>query len=340
MQLVNEQNDPPLGLLDLLQDGLQALLELAAVLRPGHHRPQVQCDDLAVLQTLRDVAADDPLRQPLDDGGLAYARLADQDRVILGAAAEHLDHPADLLVAADDRVELAPPRQGGQVPAVLLQRLIRCFRVLAGDPLPATHLLQGVEHLVLGRAVAPQDLPGWALGLLVRQRQQEVLGGQEVVLQPLHLGVRLLEDTAELGRERRLGGAVQARHPGQLGLDLLAECGRVDLAPGRAGSILNLAQGAGDDALGVGQQPVEQVLGLKLRVLPLLGRLLGGEDGGLGSFGKLVQVDCHAKCLQQGMVGLAAQPLELSAELLVLLFQLPNTFGEVHDDLDTGEVDP
>ena len=50
---------------------------------------------------------DDPLREPLDDRGLADARLADQHRVVLRAAREDLDHAADLVVAADDRVELA-----------------------------------------------------------------------------------------------------------------------------------------------------------------------------------------------------------------------------------------
>jgi uncharacterized protein YjiS (DUF1127 family) len=46
----------------------------------------------------------------LDDRGLADAGLADQHRVVLGAAREHLDDAADLLVAADDRIELALAR--------------------------------------------------------------------------------------------------------------------------------------------------------------------------------------------------------------------------------------
>src|SRR5213076_2432447 len=95
--------------------------------RPGPARPR------AFLQAFGHVAAGDALGQALDDGGLAHARLADQDRVVLGAATEHLDDAADLLVAADHRVELPLPRQGGQVAAVLLQRLIGGFGILAGD---------------------------------------------------------------------------------------------------------------------------------------------------------------------------------------------------------------
>ena len=107
VHLVDEGDDLALGVGDLLEDGLQPLLELAPVLGAGHHRAQVEGHDAAVLEPLGDVALDDAAGQALDDGGLAHARLADEDGVVLGAAGEDLDDPADLLVAADDRVELA-----------------------------------------------------------------------------------------------------------------------------------------------------------------------------------------------------------------------------------------
>ena len=47
----------------------------------------------------------DAAGEPFDDRGLSDAGLADQDRVVLGAAREDLDDAADLLVAPDDRVE-------------------------------------------------------------------------------------------------------------------------------------------------------------------------------------------------------------------------------------------
>jgi hypothetical protein len=113
VHLVDEEDDLPLGLGHLLQHRLEPLLELAAVLGPGHQRAHVQRDDLLVAQPGGHVARHDALRQPFDDGRLAHARLADQHRVVLGAPAEDLDHAANLLVATDDRVELAlcaPPR--------------------------------------------------------------------------------------------------------------------------------------------------------------------------------------------------------------------------------------
>ena len=90
-----------------LRTRLQAFLELAAVRGAGDQRAHVQRDHAAVAQRLGHVAGDDPLGEALDDRGLADAGLADQHGVVLGAPGEHLDHAADLLVAADDRVELA-----------------------------------------------------------------------------------------------------------------------------------------------------------------------------------------------------------------------------------------
>jgi hypothetical protein len=70
---------------------------------PAH----VERDHALVLESLGDVAADDALREPFDDRRLSDTGLADQDRVVLRASREHLDDPADLLVAPDHRVELS-----------------------------------------------------------------------------------------------------------------------------------------------------------------------------------------------------------------------------------------
>ena len=91
VQLVDEEQDPALGGLDLLQHGLEALLELAAVLRARDERAHVEREDRLVAQALRHVAAHDALREALDDGRLADARVADQHRVVLGLAREDLD---------------------------------------------------------------------------------------------------------------------------------------------------------------------------------------------------------------------------------------------------------
>src|SRR5205085_1841573 len=145
VQLVDEQ-DGVLGPADLVHDGLDALLELAAVFGAGHHHGQVEDDDAAVAEQLGDVAVHDELGQPLDDGGLADAGLAQQHRVVLGAAAEDLDDALDLVLPADDRVELALAGELGQVAAEAVQRR-GLGLALAGGPFaaaPAPAALAGI----------------------------------------------------------------------------------------------------------------------------------------------------------------------------------------------------
>ena len=114
-------------------------------LAPAMSAPRSSDDDALVLQALGHVATDDPLGEALDDRRLADARLADQDRVVLGAPRQDLDDTPDLVVAPDDRVELAGARLGGQVAAVLLEGGVGAFRVLRGDALAAAHALEGLQ---------------------------------------------------------------------------------------------------------------------------------------------------------------------------------------------------
>ncbi len=148
VQLVDERDDLALGGRDLLQHGLEPLLELAAVLGAGDHRRQVQGDQALALEGLGHVAGDDPLGEALDDGRLADARLADQHRVVLGAPRQHLHDAADLGVPADDRVDPALAGPGGQVDAVLLQRLEAALGIGGVDPAPGPGGVQRGDQAV------------------------------------------------------------------------------------------------------------------------------------------------------------------------------------------------
>ena len=88
VQLVDEQHDLAVRVLDLLEDGLEALLELAAVLGAGDQRTEVERDHALVLE-LGHVAAHDALGEALGDGRLADAGLTDEHRVVLRAPAEN-----------------------------------------------------------------------------------------------------------------------------------------------------------------------------------------------------------------------------------------------------------
>ena len=101
----------PSRVCDLGEHGLEPLLELAAVLRAGERARRCRAPTTRLpFRPSGTSPRDDPLREALDDRRLADAGLADQHRVVLGPAREHLDHAPDLLVAADHRVEL--PRLG------------------------------------------------------------------------------------------------------------------------------------------------------------------------------------------------------------------------------------
>ena len=168
---------PSLALISV-EHGLEPLLELAAVLRPGEQRADVERPHAPVLEALGHVAGDDALREPLGDRGLPHSGLADQHRVVLRPAREDLDHAADLLVAADHRVELAGLSGLGQVAAELLERLVAPLRILGGHALPAAHLLDPGKDLVARDRL---------------EREEQVLGRDEVVLETCLLALGVVE---------------------------------------------------------------------------------------------------------------------------------------------------
>ena len=158
-----------LGVRDFLEDRLQPLLELATVLGAGHQRPHVEGDDGLVLQSLGHVLPDDPLGKPFDDGGLADAGLADQHRVVLGAAREHLDHAANLVVAADHRIELALAGEVGEIAAVAGEGFVGGLGILAGHALGAAHRGQRLQDRVAGDLVLLEDARAESSGALPRR---------------------------------------------------------------------------------------------------------------------------------------------------------------------------
>ena len=206
VQLVHEQDDLAAGVLDLLEDGLQALLELAAVLRAGEQRADVERDHAAVAQRLGDVAVDDALGEALDDRGLADAGLADQHRVVLRAAREDLDDAADLVVAADDRVELAlarRPRVRSRPNCSSAWNLSSgLWSVTRCGPRTSSSALS--DRLVRRRRCARSASPAGAVD--AGEREQQVLDGDVLVLELARLAARRRAARASSSRDvARLG---------------------------------------------------------------------------------------------------------------------------------------
>ena len=203
VQLVNKEDHLAGCVGDLFEDGLEPLLELATVLGASDEGTHIELHDALLLEPFGHVAAGDALGEPLGDGGLADTGLADQDRVILGPAAEDLDNAPDFAIAADDRVELALARQLGQVAPIALQRLVGGLGVLGGDALTAADAGERLQNLVAADAVPAEQVTGPAhLG----QCQQDVLGADIFVLHPAGLILRLRQRVGGLLGQWGLGG--------------------------------------------------------------------------------------------------------------------------------------
>ena len=159
--------------------------KLAPVLGAGDERAHVEREDPLRLEPLGHVALDDPDRQPLGDGRLAHAGLADQDRVVLRPAREDLEHAADLVVAPDDRVDPPLPRGLVEVAGVAVQGVVLALGVGVLHALPAADVAEDGAERVLGHALALERIRDRAGAL--GERHQEVLARDVLVAQRLGL---------------------------------------------------------------------------------------------------------------------------------------------------------
>ena len=213
VDLVDERDHLAAGIGDLLQHRLEAFFELTAVLRAGEHRRQVERNEALGLQALGHVARRDTLRQTFDDGRLSDAGFADEDRVVLRAAREHLHDATNLLVATDDGVDLAGASPRGEIDAVLLQRLKLVLGILRRHTVRASNLAQRGKHLFSRHADR------------FVHREHEHFNREVIVAEVrLQLGGRC-EHRGELAVETRLRPALGARHLGERARALL--CDRV-----------------------------------------------------------------------------------------------------------------
>ena len=170
--LVDEQDDGRRRRAHLLDHLLEPVLELALHPGAGLQQAQVQAAQGDVLQDRRHVAGDDAQGEALDHRGLADARLAGEDRVVLPPAGQDVDDLTDLRIATQHRIDLAGPRLGGQIDGELVQRGCRAPAALARLAQLAAGRRVGAEDLaVLGRA---GDDPRHAFHQLVHRHVLQV----------------------------------------------------------------------------------------------------------------------------------------------------------------------
>ena len=282
VHLVDKQNVGAGSGRHLLQHGLEALFEFAAIFGAGDQRAEIKREEFLVVEALRHVAVDDAQRKPFDDRGLADAGLADQHRIVLGPARQHLNGSADFLVAPDDRIKLAVAGSLGEIARVFLQRVVGVFRRgrVCGAPL-AQRLDRGIEVLRRDAGIG-EDLAGFGV-LLQRQRKQEPLDSDEAVAGLLACFLGGLKDARQSRVEINLAGA---------GAGNFRAFGKRRFDGGQ--SLSGVAAGAVDEArgepLGVVKQHLQEVLGRKLLVPLALRKRLGRLNETAAAVGVLVEI--------------------------------------------------
>ena len=291
VQLIDEEDDLALALLHLVQDALQALLELAAVLGTGHQRAHVQAEHGAVLQVFGHIAPDDPLGQTLGDGGLADAGLTDQAGVVLGLTGQDTDDVPDLLIASDDRVQLLLAGQVHKVLTVFLEGIVGILRVVVGHALVAAYRSELLQESILLDIEGAEQLGG-VLGRLIQQAEEDMLDADVVILHRLGLAgggaQHLIGGLGDINLVRVTAGA---GHTGQR-RELFGRGGGKT-----AGVHVQLLQKLGDEALLLRCKGVEQMLRLQGVVLVLHGQLLRGLKGFQRLLGILIgihRIDLHS----------------------------------------------
>ena len=277
MQLVDEQDDVALRVLHFLQHGLQPVFELATVLGPGDEGAEVEGYHFLVLERLGHVAAHHALGEALHDRGLAHAGLADEHGIVLGAAREHLYDAAHLVVAADDGVELALACQRGEVAAIALEGLVAVLGVGVVHPLVASDLAQDREHALAADAVALQRVRG--RGLPFEQGEEQMLGGDVLVLEGFGFAQARLERRVELGRD--MGGR-------PLGAGKRGESA-VDIGTEGRGRDADLAKRRRNHPAFLVEQGPQEMLGHHLGAVVLFGEGLRGAEGLLGFDRELIE---------------------------------------------------
>ena len=272
MQLVDEDDDVRV-VGQLFHDRLEAFLELTAVLRAGHNQRDVQGENALVRQEMRHVAVDDLLGQPFDDRRLADARLADEHGVVLRAPAEHLLHAFQLVLAADQRIELVLHGRLGEVAAELgeQRRLLHPRQ---------RRLLVEELHDVLADGVQAHPLfhedRSRHGALLAQDAEQQMLGADVVVQQPIRFLRRKLQNPLGFGAERDL----------DRGRDLLAEDRTsFDFLPDILERQMRARKNPAGEPLAFPDQAEEKVLRLDGNAAELAGFVSSEEKDSTGPFG-------------------------------------------------------
>ena len=226
MDLVDEHDGAGIGL-DLAHHRLEPLLEIAAIAGAGEQRAHVELEDGGVRQHFRHVAHDDAARQALGDCRLAHPGIADEERVVLLAPAQHLDRALDLRPAADQGIDAAGAGLLVEIDAIDLERIGPALLLVAaldrgrvvlhaahgarlGHAGPLGNPMADIVHRVEARHVLLLQEEGGVALPLGKDGDEHVGACHLFAARRLHVGHGAVNDTLEGGR--RLGVAMAVKH--------------------------------------------------------------------------------------------------------------------------------
>ena len=124
MDLVDEQDGVRL-LLQTIEHLFHALLEVAAIAGAGDQRSEIEGKDLRVAKHVRHLTLLDAQREPFRERRLSDARFTDQQRVVLPAAAQDLDHALKFELATNQRIDLPLGGARDQIGGIRFERIGR-----------------------------------------------------------------------------------------------------------------------------------------------------------------------------------------------------------------------
>ena len=140
---VDEKNDGLLAGPDFIEHALETALELALHAGSGLKQSQIKRKQRHAVQNFRHVTFHNAQRKSFQNGRLAHARLAHQNRIVLAAAGKNVHHLPDFFVTPEHRVDFSRPGLGGKVFAVSGKE---AFAGLTGHGSPAGCRLFGQRH--------------------------------------------------------------------------------------------------------------------------------------------------------------------------------------------------
>ena len=280
MHLINKQDDLTGGGSDLAEDGFQAFFELASVFCARDQCTHVERHERLIAQAFRHVAIDDAQGEAFGDGGFANARLTNQNGVVLGAAGQHLHGAANLIVAADDRVDLAVAGGLSEVTGEFLQRLIAVFGAGAvGRAALAQVINRGIEVLGGDRTCSQRVL---GRGFDHGQSCQQAFHGHKTVARLAGDFLRLIQYAHQLAVRAGVGG--RTADLGLLGERCVHSLAHAIRRATRAGDQV------GGKAFAVVQKRFQQMFGGQLRMAVAHRNGLSRLQEAPRPLGELVQV--------------------------------------------------